>query len=96
MIPTTPAPLAVRLRLWAVAAFGPGGQPPRAHRDGVPGVSEGAGVPTSIVVTGGKGKTRERHVVVIARFEGTLLRPRDAVRLSRLLIAQAAREVVGL
>lgn len=94
MIPTTPAPLSTRLRLWAAAAFGPG-QPPRARRDGAPGVSEGASVPTSIVVTGGKGDSG-RHVVVIARFEGTLLRPRDAVRLARLLIVQAAREVAGL
>ncbi|QDF17593.1 hypothetical protein SEA_YAGO84_62 [Gordonia phage Yago84] len=95
MIPTTPAPLPARLRLWLAATFGPG-QPTRARRSGVPGVSEGASVPTSIVVTGGKGKTSERHVIVLAQFEGTLLRPRAAVRLARLLVAQAAREVVGL
>ncbi|WIC90045.1 hypothetical protein SEA_SISKO_63 [Gordonia phage Sisko] len=95
MIPTTPAPLSTRVRLWAAAAFGPG-QPPRSPRRGVPGVSEGASLPASIVVTGGKGKTSERHVIVIAKYDGTLLRPRAAVRLARLLLAQAAREVVGL
>ncbi|URM86163.1 hypothetical protein SEA_BIGGITYBASS_63 [Gordonia phage BiggityBass] len=93
MIPTTSVPLAVRLRLWAAAQFGPG-QPPRQRR-AIEGVSEGAAIPTAVDVTGGKGDN-ERRVVLLSRFDGTALRPLDAARLGLRLIAQAAREVVGV
>ncbi|QNL30188.1 hypothetical protein SEA_MARIOKART_61 [Gordonia phage Mariokart] len=66
-----------------------------ADRRDVTGRSEGAGVPTVVAVIGAKGDD-EQSVVLLTRFDSILLTPRMAVRLAGKLIAQAAREVVGL
>ncbi|UJE15720.1 hypothetical protein SEA_LIGMA_65 [Gordonia phage Ligma] len=64
-------------------------------RRDVTGHSEGAQVPTIVGVIGAKGDN-EQSVVLLTRFDSILLTPRMAVRLAGKLIAQAAREVLGL
>lgn len=62
---------------------------------GVLGYSEAAETETEVAVIGTKGDD-EGHVALLTRFDSTILTPANAARLGVKLIAQAAREVVGL